>query len=424
MQALGILRDYLSIKREERLDRDSLEELQKKKLSRMLDYASQTDHYGRIMAENSIRPSDILGDLTSIPITEKQDVHAAPTSLIPRPIKKGSLFVFTTSGSTGIPMKIYGDQQALNFRIALVYAHEIAQGRSPSELFAVIARELYVPQHPFLAATGLFRKLYLSANTPEEKNYDALCKSKAKVFKTYPSVLTILSKLNNQENKKMKLRSIISTGEMLSKNTRKLAEESFSCPVYDHYGVWETRSVGWECPEERNLHVNGSSCILEIVDENGKPKKTGVGDIIITSLHNKAMPFIRYRVGDRGSLGKDCPCGRGYPVLKELEGRTSEFIVLPSGKIHSASALGISRIESFFADVLQYQIIQEKEDLFVVKYTGKELSSETEKEAIKMIRESCNEDVQVEFEHVASIKRGRTGKISRIICKVKPKRAL
>ena len=121
---------------------------------------------------------------------------------------------------------------------------------------------------------------------------------------------------NQESSNPMKLKSVFSTSEMLSQVRRKYIEDSFSCTLFNQYRNAEFGPVAWECPEEHNMHVNSGSCILEIVDEKGNPKNSGVGNIVLTSLCNHAMPFIRYKIGDQGS----CIAGGGYPATGNSKG--------------------------------------------------------------------------------------------------------
>jgi phenylacetate-CoA ligase len=421
MRPLAVLKNLISIKREQWLDSDSLEVLQKKKLSNMMNHASETKYYQKILEEAGIKPQEVSENLDSLPITSKEDVRKNPHSFIRLGTPKDSLLSFKTSGSTGIPVEVFGDMETYEFRTALVYDVETTFGRSPVELFAEVSCEGY-KAHPLLSTTGLFPKIWLSVIEDEKKNFSIVYNSKASVLRSYPSVLTIMAKLNLEKEKPISFKSIYSGAEILNDDAREKIEDSFCAPVFNHYGAVEMRSLGFECPEEQNLHVNGSSCILEIVDEKGKPKKSGTGEIIATCLHNKVMPLLRYRIGDRGSWGGECSCGRGLPVLKSLEGRTTEVIELPSGRIHSATCLNILEIQSAFRDILKYQIIQERTDLFVVRYVccDSDFSKKSKEEIKKGIIRAClGEEIKVEFEKVDSIPRESTGKIRSFISKIK-----
>ncbi|MEW6035128.1 MAG: hypothetical protein AB1529_00805 [Candidatus Micrarchaeota archaeon] len=406
---MSILMHVLSMRREEWMDRDSLEEAQKNKLEGILRCAGDTGYYSRHLG--IVPAADAARDLSLLPVLEKDRIRSDPLLFIRRGADMRSLDAHRTSGTTGIPITIYTDRAESLQRIAIVHFHEISQGRSPFGLFADISRESYAP-HSFV----LFRKLKIDSREPEEAIYEKIARNRPEMIKGYPSILAMLARMN----KKIRPKSIIACGETLTPGARKLIGDSFSCPVLDYYGAWEFRSVAWECPEEGRMHVNSSTLKVEIVDHKGRPKKHGKGNIVVTSLYNRTMPLIRYGLGDTGSWGKDCPCGRGYPVLGSFEGRNPVLIRLPSGKTHPAISLGILDIDAAVSEITQYQIIQEREDLFVLRYCGSELTERTKDEITADMRKAClGEEIRLEFEHVERIPRGRTGKIERVVSKVR-----
>ena len=220
----------------------------------------------------------------------------------------------------------------------------------------------------------------------------------------------------NMENP-VKLKSVICGAEMLTKDYRKTIEESFSCHAYNMYGCWEFGPLAWECPEH-SLHVNTNSVIMEIVDSNGRPKKSGVGEVVLTSLRNTSMPLIRYNIGDLASWGNECSCGRSLPVLKSIEGRCDDMLTLPSGRKITPMTILVEYRGEIYKGISEYQIIQERPDLFVVKVIPTKDGFKHEKEMIDRIKEACfGEDVTIEIEIVDKIQKIGT-KQRRVISKV------
>ena len=216
----------------------------------------------------------------------------------------------------------------------------------------------------------------------------------------------------------MKIKNVFSSTEMLSEGARKLISRSFGCSVYDMYGAVETSWIAWQC-DKGSLHLYSDSIIAEIVDNQGNPVKKGeYGNIVLTTLWKRSMPLLRYCIGDRAAFGPNCTCGRGLHTLKSIEGRDDDFLTLPSGRLLSARSINTMYD---MADIRNYQIIQEKEDLFVFRFVpaNKILSASAKKEIIRRMKRGCHgEEVRIEFEMVDRIKRGRTGKIRAIISKV------
>jgi phenylacetate-CoA ligase len=398
------------------MDRDSIERMQVKRLRIILKAASKTARYRKVMEGDRFINAD-LDDLSLLPFTTKEELRDSPDSFIPEGISKSSLIPLRTSGSTGRPLKLYIDREAAAFRLAAGWLVHLDAGRRPFGLIAEIIAKPN-PPHPILASLGLFRKAGLSVFDPFEKNHAALRKLRPDMLRSYPSTLTVLAKMNNAEAKPLKVRSVFSSTELLTPNLRKIISESFSSPIFNQYGSAEFHAIAWECPEEHGMHVNASSSLLEIVDRKGRPIRSGVGEVVITSLHNKAMPLIRYRLGDLASWGGECRCGRGWPVLKSLEGRKARLIVLPSGRLQSAIHIDlIHDIEG----VLSYQVVQEKPDLFVFRYVpyGKDISEDAKKQVRQRItRDFPDEKVIVEFQNEDKIPLMPSGKLDAFISKV------
>jgi len=411
------LRLFLSIRQQQWQSKEDLDELQSKKLLEILDSARKTKFYGEHLAK--LKNDDLIEDLQQIPITSKKDLSGAPEEFIRNDLDKSKLRAETTSGSTGIPKKLFFDPYTTNYRAALLAMIQLEFGRSPFDLYAEVS--LKTPPPFPLASLGLYRKLSLSLLDDEEKTFSTLRERNPDILAWYPSMLSMMAKLNNDSGNPLKLKKVFSGGELLSSSSRKLIEDSFSCPVFNQYAATEAGAIAFECPEEHSLHVNSDSVLVEIVDENGNPKKQGTGRIILTSLINQAMPLLRYDIGDLGSWGKECSCGRGLPVLESISGRADDLITLPSGKIRSARHI----IPLDFLDsVKQYQITQESENLFTFRYvpSTSTLLKKAEKYFENQIRTGClGEDIHVDFEPVDHIKRGKSGKLQKVISKVTKK---
>jgi phenylacetate-CoA ligase len=127
--------------------------------------------------------------------------------------------------------------------------------------------------------------------------------------------------------------------------------------VLDVYGTSETKEVAWECPAG-SLHVNADVLRLEVLDESGRPLPADAeGEIVVTSLVNRAMPLLRYRTGDRGTLRAGrCPCGLDLPLLGIVTGREVDHIQLPGGRRVSPYAFtcGLEPIPG----MLRFQVVQ------------------------------------------------------------------
>lgn len=134
---------------------------------------------------------------------------------------------------------------------------------------------------------------------------------------------------------------------MLLESTRRKLEEAFKCKISNQYGCYEANSIAYECPHNK-LHCMEDNIYVEIVDNEGKEvTKVNEGNIIITTLNSHAMPFIRYKIGDRGVMDYNqevCKCGNKSPVLKLSSGRVNDYIVLDDGSRINAYVYKLSWI--------------------------------------------------------------------------------
>lgn len=406
---LSALRHLLWFRKCEKLDADSLRKIQEEKLQELFKAAKTTKAYSHLDFES----------LESLPFTEKRALRDNPESFVVAGKDPATLQYRQTSGSTGIPTKVYVDAEDAAYREAYRYFADMSAGRSPYRTFVHIYPMNFKPKLLF-RLSGLFPKTYLPVHDSEEKNLAGLLRAKPHTVRTYPSTMFFLAQLNNASGNRLSFQNAVCDSEYLDDETRKSIEESFSCRAMNQYGSMEIAYAARECPEERKMHVDTFAHAFELVGDNGKPVKSGEGEIVITPLLNRTTPLIRYRIGDRAEWGGECSCGRQTPTLKRIVGRTDDLVVLPSGKVRPGMAFHPG---GKFTEFLSMQIVQEEPDLFAVKYVpiGKDIPDHVKEHVRGRIEHaSLGEKVRVEFEPVKSIKKGRTGKIRVVVSKVRP----
>ena len=127
---------------------------------------------------------------------------------------------------------------------------------------------------------------------------------------------------------------VITSAEMLYPYQRQLIEEVFGAAVFNRYGCREVMMIGAECERHCGLHVTSDNLFVDGVQRDGRECKPGeTGEVIITDLHNFAMPLIRYKVGNIGAWSESaCPCGRGLPLMDVVNGQVLDLIVTQGDK--------------------------------------------------------------------------------------------
>jgi len=186
----------------------------------------------------------------------------------------------------------------------------------------------------------------------------------------YTSTLSTIADELLQRNVRLSrpLRGVITIAEQLTLMRRQLIAQYFGTPIVNRYGLREFGS--WSAQNcvasESSLHINTELVVCEILREDGLPAKGGeIGRVVLTDLYNYAMPFIRYVTGDLGVAGASvCPCGRRFPLLENLQGRSIECVRTPSGKVVSPTVLGHYLFVYHAHDeaIHDYQLIQDARD--------------------------------------------------------------
>jgi phenylacetate-CoA ligase len=198
-----------------------------------------------------------------------------------------------------------------------------------------------------------------------------------------------------------------------------LMETQFGIPVVNEYGASELDLVAFENPKG-DWVVNTETILVEIVDADGNLVPHGKdGRVVITSFYNKAHPFIRYDIGDIGSLSQQSTARK--PLLEKLTGRTNDIVILPSGK--KAAGLTFYYITKSIIEndgnVMEFIIEQITTDHFIIKYVSKIELTKYQKENIRNeIERYLEPGLFVDFEKVSKLLRSKAGKLKQFSSKV------
>lgn len=191
----------------------------------------------------------------------------------------------------------------------------------------------------------------------------------------YTSSIVLFAKFLRKKNIVLKevcpsLKVCMVTSEMLFEEDKRLLEKQFGIPIVNEYGASELDLIAFENPEGE-WQVNSETIFVEILDDNNQPVPYGEeGRIVITSLFNKAHPFIRYDIGDIGILDEKSTLKK--PILKKLIGRTNDVAILPSGK-KSPGLTFYYVTKSIIEDdgnVKEFVITQTQIDAFEIEYVS------------------------------------------------------
>ncbi|AAM04488.1 phenylacetate--CoA ligase family protein [Methanosarcina acetivorans] len=399
---------------------------QEKQLKHLLNFSyKNVPYYHKLFNKLKLDPGEIrtLEDLEKLPILNKAIIKENFEDFKPLNLNSMKYYINSTGGSTGNPLHFRLLKYDRFFNGASLYRGWGYAGYELGDKMVFLAgSSLDVGSSSFIVqkAHGITRNLrklssYDMSNEDMQQYIKTINSFKPQFIRGYASSLNFFSKyLDNNEIDIITPQAVFTAAEKLIPHMRKNIENVFRCDVFDGYGLNDGGLGAYECQEHNGLHIDTERSILEIVDDEGFQLENGSGRIIATSLHNYAMPFIRYDTGDMGHIvSDDCGCGRGSRLLKEVMGRQQEILQTPEGKFIYGGLF--SRIFWEIDGVKEFQIIQKKLNLITIKMVLEENFDENQLDIIRKIIKSKSEQWEIEFLYVDEIERTKAGKYKFIL---------
>ena len=367
-----------------------------------------------------------------IPVMTKADLQKPLADRLSKSYRTSDIFINKTSGSSGNPFIFAKDKYAHALTWAhiiwLYQQHGINVNSSLEARFYGIPRDFIGHKKEQLKDLLANRYRFDIFDLSEKNLHRFLKLFQVKPFEYingYTSSIVLFAKFLKDQNLILKevcptLKLCITTSEMLFNKDRKLLEKQLGVPIANEYGASELGVIAFE-NEKGEWQLNQKTLYVEVLDDSGSVLPYGEeGNVVITSLYNKAHPFIRYQIGDRGII--DEKSHPKAPILKSLTGRTNEFAVLPSGK--KVPALSLYYVtKSVIEDsgfVKEIKIIQEEVSKFTIQYKASDqLDAHQKKSIIKAIEEYLEKGISVKFDHIDELERSKSGKLKQFTSKVK-----
>ena len=353
-----IARDVWPVLRAANLAPEQLDALATKRLTEMLRTAVRLPFYRRRLDAAGVGDDDLMMELCPRQVLEalapasKAELREAGGDVLfggrVRPEWRSS----SSSGSTGEPFRVYYEPRAwATLKILVKLRARTACGTRPTDRVALLDA---VPTSERAPGSRVVR---ISLLQPAAQVAAQLASFAPDTIYGLPSALLEAGQELRSRGARLEVRRIFTSGELLRPAVRLAIAEAFGAPVYDVYGSSETKEIAWECPAG-GMHINADVVRLEVLDEANRPVARGVeGNLVATVLVNRAMPLLRYRVGDRGSLLEErCGCGHPFPLLGVMTGRRADMLVLEGGQRISPYALTCAMEQ--VGEVLRYQVTQ------------------------------------------------------------------
>ncbi len=284
-----------------------------------------------------------------LPLLTRRDLQLSGSELHSRnvPDGHGPVTSAATSGSTNAPVTTLGTSVTEFFWRVLTLREHFWHRRDFSQRFAAIRYSKDQRAQPpdgqvsdnwGAATAGVIKTgpaFLLDIHSTVEEQASWLLRVDPAYVLGYPSALLGIARLFEQQGHQLQqLREVRTFGEILEPECRAVCQRVFGVKIVDMYSSQEVGYIALQCPEHEHYHVQSENVLVEVVDQAGKPCMTGeVGKVVVTTLHNFAMPLLRYDIGDYAEVGAPCPCGRGLPVLKRIRvgSATCSYCRLGSG---------------------------------------------------------------------------------------------
>jgi phenylacetate-CoA ligase len=382
-------------------------------------------YYRALFATLGFDPAAVTSsaDLQRLPLTGKADIRANMERLTAD--NAGKLERFSTGGSSGEPLIFYRGKERVSHDVAAKWRAtrwwgvdigdpEIVVWGSPIELGS--QDRVRLVRDKFLRTELLSAFEMSNANLLQFTR--RIRKLRPRMLFGYPSSLALLAEYvtsNGLSVDDLGIKVVFVTSERLYPHQREAIESAFGAPVANGYGGRDAGFIAHQCPQGA-LHITAEDIVVEIVSAEGEVLPAGEkGEIVITHLATGDFPFVRYRTGDVGSLSNEtCSCGRGLPVLAEIEGRSTDFVKAADGTVlHGLALIYVLRE---IPEVEEFKIVQEAINRMTVQIvTSVTDTAQLERTVTEQFRRRLGDSLVLNFVYVSTIEREASGKFRYVV---------
>ncbi len=384
---------YLASMRSHKLANDDMDKLLAGKLRAHIEFCYSTiPYYHEVFNNLGLKPSDIqdTDDTRKLPPLTKQDILANYQKILNPNLKP--TMIRSTTGTTSKSLSIAYSARYLDICNALRYRRNKILGTSIFD--KTVWMPFLGPNTP--SGTGssesdgefaptlrrvwklLFGSFFLKDFTLKfrtmglnSQNIDKVSRElisfKPDILHSRPSYLRRMAIYLQQQGTALRPKKLLVEGERLSNGMKSDLEDFYQAEVFDVIGAREFGGLGYECPAHSGLHLNSDYFLFEFL-HNGEPASEGeLAEMLITGLHNEAMPLIRYKIGDVvvPTKRERCECGSNLVRLKSIDGRMSDGLVSTNGERIAAGPV-IEFLESVL-NMRDYQLMQHAPFIFELK---------------------------------------------------------
>jgi len=391
----------------EKLSLQTLMAWQLDRVREAVEYArNNCDYYCKKLKEIDISGIKTLRDMQDIPFTYPEDINEDPKAFVCVPTQEITRITsLSTSGSQGSPKRIYFSENDLERTIDFFACGMSTMVHSGQSVLIMMSSRTENSIADLLEKA--LKRIGVSSDIHGNVKDAAAALEAAKGYDCLVGVPAEIMYLCRTDDR-LRPESVLLSADYVPESVIRYLEETWHCKVFTHYGMTETGfGGGVQCEAGEGYHLRDADLLIEIVDSiTGKQLNAGkLGEVVLTTLRNEAMPLIRYRTGDIARiLTKPCPCGGILPRLDKVRGRSANIIRLENGKsinIHDLDEImfAIPGLRNYSARLVG------RNSLLLTADTKSQLDAE-------LLREKLPCDIKVEYGTVVPF----TGAGKRNIC--------
>lgn len=330
-----------------------------------------------------------------------------------------------TSGSTGVPLRYRTTSVAGFFWNVIALREHLWHRRDFAARHAFIRSRDEAGLAPTWGSpSNLVFACGESANLPirrplSEKR-DWLLAMNPHYLMTTPSTLRALAEIATDGGLPLpRLREVRTVGETVTDSLRQLVHKAWGAGLVDIYSSSECGLLALQCPQTGHFHVQSEWAVVEVLNPQGKPCAPGeVGRIVVSPLHNFAMPLVRYDTGDFAEVGETCPCGRGLPRLTRILGRRRNRLFLPDGDTSWPNLSSLPWVDLVPA-LHRFQLLQRRDHSLLLRYEAGQVLSPDECERVsKALLAQLRCTLPLAFERVQALPLSDAGKLEDFITEI------
>jgi len=410
---------------------DQIAEVQRTRLAKLLRHAwAQVPYYRDVLEScGAVRDGRVnLDRFTDIPFLTKEVIRSQGDRLRAEALPRGrKAYPNASGGSTGEPVRFWQDNGYWDTTIAVRTYHFSTVGKQLGEREMKVwgnERDLFEGTLGWKATLQNWaynRRFEQCWHLPEaqiRKILRDIDRWKPKLLWCYRDGIDAVAKYAVDHGlRPYAPAAIVLGGATVYPYMVELIQRAFQSPAISAYGSREVGAVACQCLARAGHHVATHANVVETIDADGRPVVGQDGELVITPLTNYAMPFLRYRIGDRGRLTRDqCPCGRGYPLLESLSGRMVEVLVNARGEqvdpIYFIQLLAVIFNRGFFR---KFQVVQDEDraltlNVVLEKDATQEAAQSNLLEVLDKIRLVMGAGCHIEVKFVEDIPLSASGK--------------